>query len=321
MGKGGQMSMVVPAAAVVCAGVWLTGCAHGGEHGHGAIETAKEVVPKATAAVATAEQSAKYQAQDARYAKDGFYTELDENGRLWVFREGSEALATFKEHGEPAKVAIRPGAGPGGITVKSIDAGTIVEYLTTKPGFETSLGSDGRLWVFRAGSENLANHKQGIEPAKHVIRPGAGPMGLTLKAVDAEVLDAYLAAKDGFYTELDENGRLWVFREGSEALATFKEHGEPAKVAIRPGAGPGGITVKSIDAGTIVEYLTTKPGFETSLGSDGRLWVFRAGSENLANHKQGIEPAKHVIRPGAGPMGLTLKAVDAEVLDAYLAVK
>ena len=32
------------------------------------------------------------------------------------------------------------------------------------------------------------------EPAKHVIRPGAGPMGLTLKAPDREVAQAYLRA-------------------------------------------------------------------------------------------------------------------------------
>jgi hypothetical protein len=63
------------------------------------------------------------------YAKEGFHTEVDEDGRLWVFRAGSDELKEFKAHGEPAKVVIRPGAGPGGVTIKSVDAEIIDEYL------------------------------------------------------------------------------------------------------------------------------------------------------------------------------------------------
>jgi hypothetical protein len=128
----------------------------------------------------------------AEYAKPGFYVALDD-GRLWVLREGSEELAQFIEHGEPAKQVVRPAAGPGGITLKSVDAETLTEYLLTRPGFWVKL-EDGRLWVFREGSEELAQFLEHGEPAKQVVRPAAGPDGITLKAVDAEVLDAYLAA-------------------------------------------------------------------------------------------------------------------------------
>lgn len=128
----------------------------------------------------------------AEYAKPGFYVAL-EDGRLWVLREGSEELAQLLEHGEPAKQVVRPAAGPGGITLKSVDAETLTEYLLTRPGFWVKL-EDGRLWVFREGSEELAQFLEHGEPAKQVVRPAAGPDGITLKALDAEVLDAYMAA-------------------------------------------------------------------------------------------------------------------------------
>lgn len=128
----------------------------------------------------------------AKYAKPGFYVTL-EDGRLWVFREGSEELAAFLEHGEPAKQVVRPAAGPDGLTVKSVDTETITAYLLTRPGFWVTV-EDGRLWVFREGSEELAAFLEHGEPAKQVVRPAAGPDGITLKAVDGEVLDAYMAA-------------------------------------------------------------------------------------------------------------------------------
>jgi len=64
-----------------------------------------------------------------------------------------------------------------------------------KPGFHTELDKDGRLWVFKADSKELEEFKAKGKPAKHVVRPAAGPMGLTVKAVDFETIDAYLAAK------------------------------------------------------------------------------------------------------------------------------
>ena len=130
----------------------------------------------------------------AEHAKPGFYVAL-EDGRLWVLREGSKELGEFLEHGEPAKQVVRPAAGPGGITLKSVDADTLTEYLLTRPGFRVEL-EDGRLWVFREGSAELAQFVEQGEPAKQVVRPAAGPGGITLKSADAETLDAYLAAGD-----------------------------------------------------------------------------------------------------------------------------
>lgn len=64
-----------------------------------------------------------------------------------------------------------------------------------KPGFVTLFDKHGRLWVFRADSKELAEYRQKGELAKHVVRPRSGPDGLTLKAPDAETLDAYLKAE------------------------------------------------------------------------------------------------------------------------------
>lgn len=62
-----------------------------------------------------------------------------------------------------------------------------------RPGFVTKM-EDGRLWVFRAGSKELQEFEAKGEPAKQVVRPGAGPGRITLKGPDAETIDAYLAA-------------------------------------------------------------------------------------------------------------------------------
>jgi hypothetical protein len=63
-----------------------------------------------------------------------------------------------------------------------------------KPGFYTEV-KDGRLWVFREGSKELAEFKQHGEPARQVTRIGGGPNGMTIKSSDADVIDAYLATK------------------------------------------------------------------------------------------------------------------------------
>jgi hypothetical protein len=64
----------------------------------------------------------------------------------------------------------------------------------SKPGFYTEV-KDGRLWVFRDGSKDLAEFKQHGEPAKQVTRIGGGPNGMTIKSSDAKVIDEYMAAK------------------------------------------------------------------------------------------------------------------------------
>lgn len=67
----------------------------------------------------------------AEYAKGGYVTFLDD-GRVWVFAEGSEGLEEFLTKGEPAKNAMRIGAGPDGRTIKSVDLETIDAYLAAK---------------------------------------------------------------------------------------------------------------------------------------------------------------------------------------------
>ena len=128
----------------------------------------------------------------APHLKAGFVL-IEEEGRIWVFREGSADLEEFKAKGEPAKQVIRPGSGIGGVTLKATASETIDEYLTTLPGWVTIM-EDGRLWVFAAGSEELSQFLTDGEPAKQVVRPLAGPYDLTIKSVDVETLDAYLAA-------------------------------------------------------------------------------------------------------------------------------
>lgn len=248
------------------------------------------------------------------YGKPGFVTAV-RDGRLWVFRPGSADLAEFIKSGEPAKHVTLPGSGPAGMTIKGPDADLILEYMTTKPGFVTAV-RDGRLWVFRPGSEPLTEFYANGEPAKHVIRPGSGPQGMTIKAPDAEIVEEYLYSKLGFVVRVVD-GRLWVFREGSPAVTEFESQGEPAKHITLPGIGPGGMTIKSEDMDTALAYLAAKDGFVTEV-VDGRIWVFKEGSPELAEFRKSGEPAKSVIRPAAGPGGATLKAPDAETLDAYL---
>ncbi|MCG8586636.1 MAG: hypothetical protein MI757_18190, partial [Pirellulales bacterium] len=184
--------------------------------------------------------------------KPGFKTFIVD-GRVWVFAEDSPQIAKFKEHGELAKQVIRPGGGPQGMTIKSEDAATIDKYMNDKPGFVTAV-VDGRLWIFRPGSEDLAEFKKNGEPAKFVTFPNAGRRGMTLKAPDRETILAYLAAVDGFETFIDD-GRVWVFKKGSPDLAEYKKNGEPAKMVIRPSAGPYKMTVKGSDKETINAYL------------------------------------------------------------------
>ena len=133
------------------------------------------------------------QSQSATYQREGFETRM-EHGRLWVFYPGSKDLAKFDKHGELAKHVIRPGKGPGGITIKAPDGSVIDAYMLSKPGFITRI-EDGRLWVFKAGAPEFKKFEEHGELAKHVIRPGAGPNRMTIKAPDTETVDAYMSTK------------------------------------------------------------------------------------------------------------------------------
>jgi predicted phage tail protein len=63
-----------------------------------------------------------------------------------------------------------------------------------RPGFVTVM-QDGRLWVFRDGAKEIEEFRKHGELVKQVIRPGAGPNGMTLKAPDSETINDYLKAK------------------------------------------------------------------------------------------------------------------------------
>lgn len=130
------------------------------------------------------------------------------------------------------------------------------DAVYAKPGFHTQI-EDGRLWVFREGAKELEDFNAKGELAKHVIRPAAGPGGITLKAPDAETITLYLAGKPGYFLAM-EDGRMWVFKEGSKELEDFRAKGELAKHVIRPGAGPGGMTLKAPDAQTLDDYLAAR---------------------------------------------------------------
>lgn len=258
----------------------------------------------------------KTSADKSPYCKPGFVT-VEDDGRVWVFPAVSKDVAEFFEKGEPGKCVIRPGVGPMAVTLKSSDMSTIENYVAARPGFFTKV-TDGRIWVAKAGTDEADQLAAGEEWAKRIIRPGAGPMGMTVNGPDNETVDQYLLGKPGFVTFLID-GRLWVFAEGDEQIADVEAGNEPAKHVIRPGAGPGGITLKSSDNETIAAYLAAQEGFDTFI-ADGRIWVFPRGCPDVKTFEKDGEPAKFVTRPGAGPAGMTVRAPDSEVIDAYLRV-
>ena len=73
-------------------------------------------------------------------------------------------------------------------------AGTAFADQYDKPGFVTKV-EDGRLWVFKAGSPELADMQKNGLPEKAAIRIAAGPDGITIKATSDDVIQAYLDAK------------------------------------------------------------------------------------------------------------------------------
>lgn len=129
------------------------------------------------------------------YDRPGFVTGV-EDGRLWVFREGSkEANAYLEKKSKPAKHAVRPAGGPDRMTVRSPEMELIDAYMLSKPGFVTHV-EDGRLWIFKVGSEEAKNFiAKGNKPARHAVRPGGGPNNMTIRAADISDIDAYMAGK------------------------------------------------------------------------------------------------------------------------------
>lgn len=122
-----------------------------------------------------------------------------------------------------------------------------------RPGF-TVMDQDGRLLVFCNEDPELANFKKHGDLVKSVTRIGAGPGGRTVRAPDAETIEAYTLARPGFVTRIAD-GRIWVFAAGSKDWDEFLANGEPAKSVTKIGAGPNGATVKSSDTEVITKWL------------------------------------------------------------------
>jgi hypothetical protein len=50
---------------------------------------------------------------------------------------------------------------------------------------------------------------------------------------------------------------------------------------------------------------------------DDRLWIFRDRTKDLADFDKGTPSEKHVTLVGEGPNGMTVKAPDAETIEAW----
>lgn len=123
-----------------------------------------------------------------------------------------------------------------------------------RAGFHTEL-VDGRLWVLREGSEELADFVQNGPPDKNVTRIVAGDKPITLRAVDTETIDAYLHTRPGFATYVID-GRMWVLREGSEDLKDFRKNGAPDKSVTRIGVNGFSMPIRSVDDKTLDDFLS-----------------------------------------------------------------
>ena len=98
-------------------------------------------------------------------------------------------------HAVVLTIAIVGVAGLAGCeSTHSHDHGSEKTMSYDKPGYKTFV-EDGRLWVFAEGSDGLKSYLASGEPAKSVTVLGKGPGGMTIKSVDKETIDAYLAAK------------------------------------------------------------------------------------------------------------------------------
>lgn len=244
------------------------------------------------------------------------YVTFDREGRIWIFEEGSEAHRQFVTVGEPAKNVTLIGAGPAGETLKSDSKEVIVEWLAHKPGYMTEV-VDERLWVLKIGSKAHNQFLKTGEPAKSVTLIGEGPTGMSVRSDSKATYIEYMARKSGFATEVHDE-RLWVFKKDTEAYEQFQEVGEPAKCYTMVGAGPMGLSVRSDSKETIMDWATSAPGFNTYL-VDERIWVFVPGSEAETEFLSVGEPAKNATKINAGPMGMTVKSIDFDTINAYLA--
>jgi len=308
-----RVARVVPASSPAAAPVRAAGNA-----------VVQPALPPPPAVLARAD-AARVQARE--FMLPGYNVYEAEGGRLWVFRSGSEDLGAFLSKGEPAKRVTQIGAGPGGRTLMGADAAVLTDYANSfryRAAGYAVIADDGRLWVFEDGGEDHKSFLSKGEPAKRVTLIGEGPDGLTLLGADTDVMRAYAVGMKyvlpGYAVIGAKEGRLWVFRDGSADHKEFLEKGEPAKRVTLIAAGPEGRTLLGSDQDDMQDYADSwryaLPGFAV-VATDGRLWVFRAGSEDHEEFVSKGEPAKRVTLIGRGPDGRTLMGSDTDVIEAY----
>lgn len=216
------------------------------------------------------------------YDKPGFLVdEVDEV--VWVRRPGQKMND---------KHITLINAAPGGQSLKAVDRETAIEYLATKPGFIADYDEEGYLWVLKADQE---------KSDKHYTAVSQGPMRTSVKATDRDTAIEYLAAKPGYQTTLID-GYLWVLEPGdkpNDKHVTFV------------GLGPMGTSVKANDRDLLLAYYVAEPGFDTEI-EEGRIWVLAPGE---------TKSDKHVTLINKGPRNMTLKGVDRDTLNRYMAAR
>jgi hypothetical protein len=131
-----------------------------------------------------------------------------------------------------------------------------------RPAYVTRV-VDGRLWIFKRWSKDLADFAKKGEPAKQVTLVGQGPEGMTVRCPDVETFKGWQHSKSGFETFFKE-GRWWVFQEGSLFASEMRYFGEPAKNVTLVGRGPYGTSLRSSDPDTAqawiaAPYIATPP--------------------------------------------------------------
>jgi hypothetical protein len=137
-----------------------------------------------------------------------------------------------------------------GLTVKGPDLDTIAAYLASKPGFAVDV-ADGRVWVYRASSEEWAEHLKVGPSDKHVT---IFDQGRALKGPDMATLKAYVAAKPGFAVDFVD-GRLWVYKAGSKEWAKHVAKGPSDKHVTLFDQGR---TLKGPDMDTLRAYAAAR---------------------------------------------------------------
>jgi hypothetical protein len=130
------------------------------------------------------------------YDKPG-YVAFEQDGRLWVFPEGSEAATRYSGHEKPEKHVTRVSACIDRATIKSVEAQTLNDFIATNDhsGFVMDEDEEGRLWVFKKGSEAAGKYVSQPKPEKHVTQIGACLERKTVKALNQEDIEGYLRAR------------------------------------------------------------------------------------------------------------------------------